>query len=456
MTTSDDILKRIPPQSLEAEQSVLGAVLIDEAALDRALDIITAEDFYRESHREIFKAMVELVDRKIAIDAVTLTDWLRMRGALEQIGGPAYLAELATVVPTTANVTFYARIVHDKAVLRSLGSVATDIASSSYEAPVDVDGFLDEAEQRIFELTERRQVRRSFRGMAEVMRGSLQRIEQLADRRELVTGVSTGFLDLDRITAGLQPTDLIIIAARPSVGKTALALNIAAHAAMQEPKEVVAFFSLEMSIDSLAIRLLCSEARIDGARVRSGFIGDRDYPKLAQAAAALSESELWIDDASDSTLTQIRAKCRRLKRDRGRLGLIVVDYLQLIRSTGPVRSREQEIAGFSRGLKSLAKDLKVPIVLISQLNRQVESRQNKRPILADLRESGAIEQDADVIAFIYREEMYSGRECHEPGVAEVIVAKQRNGPTDVAKLAYISNYTRFENYTPEELFPEGQ
>jgi replicative DNA helicase len=287
--------------------------------------------------------------------------------------------------------------------------------------------------------------------MPELTRESLKILERLYENREMITGVPSGFIDLDRITAGFQPSDLVIIAARPSMGKTALALNIAAYAAMDaDPPVGVAFFSLEMSKEQLVLRMLCAEARVDSARARQGFLGERDFPKLAQAAARLSDSNIYIDDSSDTTSITLKAKCRRLKRERAKnLGLIVVDYLQLMRSARPGESREKEIAEISRSLKALAKELKVPVIALSQLNRQVESRENRRPMLADLRESGAIEQDADVIAFIYREEMYKGKESKEPGVAEIIVAKQRNGPTDTAKLTYINNYTRFENYTPE-------
>ena len=397
--------------------------------------------------------MAELTDHSQPVDAITLTDALRTRGVLEQIGGPAYIAELASIVPTAANVAHYARIVHDKAVLRSLGSIATDIASSSYEAPADVDGFLDEAEHRIFEISEKR-IKPSFHTMPELTRESLKNPRSgCTENREemIITGVPSGFIDLDRITAGFQPSDLVIIAARPSMGKTALALNIAAYAAMDaDPPMGVAFFSLEMSKEQLVLRMLCAEARVDSARARQGFLGERDFPKLAQAAARLSESNIYIDDSSDTTSITLKAKCRRLKRERAKnLGLIIIDYIQLMRSARPGENREKEIAEISRSLKGLAKELKVPVIALSQLNRQVESRENRRPMLADLRESGAIEQDADVIAFIYREEMYKGKESKEPGVAEVIVAKQRNGPTDTAKLTYISNYTRFENYTPE-------
>ena len=448
--SSDDILRRVPPQNLEAEQSVLGAILLDNDAINYSLEILTSEDFYRETHREIFRAMVELTDHSQPVDAITLTDALRTKGALEAVGGPAYIAELASIVPTAANVSHYARIVREKAVLRSLASIATDIASSSYEAPADVDGFLDEAEHRIFEISERR-IKPSFHTMPELTRASIGILERLFQNRELITGVPSGFVDLDRITAGFQPSDLIIIAARPSMGKTALALNIVSHAAMDADQPVgVAFFSLEMSKEQLVLRMLCSEARVDSARARQGFLGERDFPKLLQAASRLSESKIFIDDSSDTSAITLKAKCRRLKRERGNnLGLIVVDYLQLMRSARPGESREKEIAEISRSLKALAKELKVPVIALSQLNRQVETRPDRRPLLADLRESGAIEQDADVIAFIYREEMYKGKESREPGVAEIIVAKQRNGPTDTAKLTYISHYTRFENYTPD-------
>jgi replicative DNA helicase len=452
---AQDILRRVPPQNLEAEQSVLGAILLDNEAVDQALEILSGDDFYREAHREIFRAMVELADRSHPVDAITLTDALRSRGALETIGGAAYIAELAACVPTAANIAHYARIVREKAVLRSLASIATDIAGSAYDAPANVDEFLDQAEHRIFEISERR-IRPSFHSMNELTRDSLKIIERLYENREMVTGVPTGFLDLDRITAGFQASDLVIIAARPSMGKTALALNIAAHAAMDaQPKVGVAFFSLEMSKEQLVLRMLCSEARVDSSKARTGFLRAEDFPKLAQAAARLAEAGIFIDDSSDTTAITLKAKCRRLKRERANnLGLIIVDYLQLMRAARPGERRDTEIAEISRSLKGLAKELKVPVIALSQLNRQVETRPDRRPLLADLRESGAIEQDADVIAFIYRDEMYH-RDSKEPGVAEVIVAKQRNGPTDTARLTYLSQFTRFENYAPEADYFEG-
>ncbi|MGH7248594.1 MAG: replicative DNA helicase, partial [Pseudomonadota bacterium] len=312
---------------------------------------------------------------------------------------------------------------------------------------------LDEAEHKIFEISERR-IRASFHTMHELTRESLKIIERLYERKEMVTGVPTGFTDLDRITAGLQPADLVVIAARPSMGKTALALNIAAYAATEaEPRRGVAFFSLEMSKEQLALRMLCSEARVNSAKARSGFLGERDFPKLAEAAGMLADAPIFIDDSSDTSAITLKAKCRRLARERGsNLGLIMVDYMQLMRSARPGESREKEIAEISRSLKALAKELKVPVIALSQLNRQVETRPDRRPLLADLRESGAIEQDADVIAFIYRDEMYRGKESKTPGIAEIIVAKQRNGPTDTVQLTYLGEYTRFENYASQDAY----
>jgi replicative DNA helicase len=451
-----DLLRRVPPQNLEAEESVLGAILLDNEAINGVIEILSPEDFYRDAHRRIYRAMVDLADHNQPVDAITLTDALRRLGALEEVGGPSAIAELAARVPTAANATHYARIVREKAVLRSLASVATEIAGSAYEARTDADEFLDEAEHKIFEISERR-IRPSFHSMAELTRDSLKLIERLYERRELVTGVPTGFTDLDRITAGLQPGDLIIIAARPSMGKTALALNIAAYAAMEaEPKVGVAFFSLEMSKEQLVLRLLCSEARVDSSRARAGFLKGDDFPKLAQAAARLSEAPIFIDDSSDTSPIVLKAKCRRLARERSNnLGLIIVDYLQLMRSSRPGESREKEISEISRSLKALAKELHVPVIALSQLNRQVETRPDRRPLLADLRESGAIEQDADVIAFVYRDEMYH-KDSKAAGTAEIIIAKQRNGPTDTAILTYLNQFTRFENYEAVAGYVEGE
>ena len=448
MNDAGDILRRVPAQNIEAEESVLGAILLDNDAVNAVLEVAAVEDFYRESHRLIFQAMVDLADRNEPVDAITLCDALRDRGVLEQIGGPHYIAELAARVPTAANAAYYARIVREKAVLRGLESVAMEIASGAISG--DADEQLNQAEHKIFQLSERR-VRPSFRPMGDIMQGSLKLIERLYDDREMITGVPSGFGDLDRITAGFQASDLIIIAARPSVGKTALALNIAAHAAMDAERPIgVAFFSLEMSEPQLALRLLCSEARVDLAKARAGFLRAEDFPKLAAAAARLSAAKLFIDDASDTSPLVLKAKCRRLARDpQNKLGLVVVDYLQLMAGSERKReSRQQEISEISRSLKSLAKELKIPVIALSQLNRQVETRQDRRPLLADLRESGAIEQDADVVVFIFRDEMYR-KDSKAVGTAEVSVAKQRNGPTDTAILTYLSQYTRFQNYVAE-------
>ena len=445
--STDDILRRVPPQNLEAEQSVLGAVLLDNEAINPALEVLLPDDFYRESHRVIFRAMTELSDRNVPVDAITLTDALA-GGKLEQIGGPAYIAELAAWSRPPPTRPLRAHRAREggaaDARLYSDGNRRQHLRGAGASRPVP-------RRSRAQDLRDLGKPNKaSFSSMRELSRHSIALLERLYERKELVTGVPTGFIDLDRLTSGFQPGDLVVIAARPGMGKTALALNIAAHAAPDaDPKIGVAFFSLEMSKEQLVLRMLCSEARVDSSKARAGYLGERDFPKLAQAAARLSEAPIFIDDNSDTSALVLKAKCRRFVRERsGSLGLIIVDYLQLMRAAQTGESREKEIAEISRSLKALAKELKVPVVALSQLNRQVETRPDRRPLLADLRESGAIEQDADVIAFIYRDDMYH-RDSKEPGVAEVIVAKQRNGPTDTARLTYLSQYTRFENYAPE-------
>jgi replicative DNA helicase len=448
MDTLEETLRKLPPQSIEAEESVIGGVLLDNAALDRAIELLTADDFYREVHRKIMRAMVDLHERTEPVDLVTLTEALKARGELADIGGSTYLAELADKVPTAANVAYYARIVHQKAVLRGLIQTATEIATAGYEPNPDIDQFLDDAEQKIFAISERK-TRPAFFRVRDIMVDSMKAIEEMYDRKEAVTGVPTGFVDLDRKTAGLQPSDLIIIAGRPSMGKTAFALNLAQYAALNAGIGV-AVFSLEMSKEQLALRLLCGEARVDMAKVRSGFAPDRDFPKLVTAAGHLSDAPIYIDDTPALSVLELRAKARRLKREReARLGLILVDYLQLMRGHTGADNREQEISGISRSLKALAKELSVPVVALSQLNRQVESRAEKRPIMADLRESGAIEQDADVIAFLYRPIVYD-KNANERD-AEVIIAKQRNGPIGTVNLTFMPEYTRFENRAEEEV-----
>jgi replicative DNA helicase len=451
MATIDENLRRVPPQSLEAEESVLGGVLLDNTALDRVTELLHPDDFYRGVHKKLFRAMLDLSERGEPVDLITLSEALRARGDLTDIGGASYLAALTERVPTAANIVHYARIVRDRSILRRLISVSTEIATSGYESGGDVAELLDRAEQLIFDITER-QVRLSFSKIADVLVGSLKTIEQLYEQKQAVTGVATGFADLDALTSGLQPSDLIIVAGRPSMGKTAFCLNIAENAAMRSDVGV-AVFSLEMSKEQLAMRMLCSEARVDLARVRTGHLSEREFPKLAMAAGRLADAPIYVDDTPALSVLELRAKARRLKRDpAAKLGLIIVDYIQLMRSSEGKDSREQEISEISRSLKALAKELSLPVVALSQLNRQVESRHPPIPRLADLRESGAIEQDADVICFLYREEYYV-EDSDKKGMAEVILSKQRNGPTGNVELTFLKEFTRFEN---REVAPEPE
>jgi len=447
MAALEDNLRKIPPQNLEAESSVLGGILLENEAVNLVLELLRPDDFYRESHRKIFRAMIELSDRSEPIDLITLSEFMKSRNDLEAVGGTAYLASLADFVPTAANISYYARIVREKSILRSLISTATDIATRGYEDQGNVEEFLDTAEKVIFEISEKK-VKASFVAVGDMIKDTLKTVEKLYERKEMVTGVPTGYDDLDRLTAGLQPADLIVVAGRPSMGKTAFSLNIATNAAFAGTG--VAVFSLEMAKEQLVLRMLCSEARVDNSKIRSGYLGERDFPKLANAAGRLHEAPIYIDDTPAISILELRAKARRLVRDRTKkVGLIVVDYLQLMRGMGTANNREQEISEISRSLKALAKELHVPVIAISQLNRRVEDRGDKRPLMSDLRESGAIEQDADVIMFIYRDEVYNPKSDNK-GIAEVIVAKQRNGPIDTVELTFLSEFTRFENYTVRE------
>ncbi len=441
MASLEDTLRKVPPQNLDAEESVLGGILLDDTALDRVLEFMGVDDFYRESHRKIFQTMLSLSKQGAPIDLVTLSDRLRAQGELPDIGGAASLAALVDRVPSAANIATYARIVREKAVMRSLIRVSTDITERCYGSQDDIETFLDEAERLIFDVSEQR-VRPAFTKVGDMVMDTVKTIEQLYERKELVTGVPTGFLDLDRITAGLQPSDLVIVGARPSMGKTSLVMNIAQYAALHH-KTAVGVFSLEMAKDQLMLRMLCSEARVDLVKVRTGYLGERDFPRLAMAASHLSEAPIFIDDTPAQNVLEMRAKSRRLKREAD-VGLIIVDYLQLMRGLTAQENRNQELSEISRSLKALAKDLNVPIIALSQLNRQVELRSDKRPVMSDIRESGSIEQDADVIMFIYRDEMYNA-ESPDEGTAEVIISKQRNGPTGMVRLAFRREYTRFEN-----------
>ena len=444
MKDIDTSLHKVPPQNLEAEQSVIGGILLDNQALNSVLEILDADAFYSEAHRKIFAAIVELYDKNEPSDLITLSNILKSKNQLDQTGGVSYLSSLADNVPSAANISHYSKIVKEKAILRRLIGTATEILNKSYNSAADIDTVLDEAEHAIFEISENK-IRPAFSPFKDIIKESVKTIEKLYERKELVTGVPTGYEKIDDITSGLQKSDLIIIAGRPSMGKTAFALNIAQYAAL-EANTPVAIFSLEMSKEQLALRMLSAEARVDSQRIRRGFLGEADWPRLIAAAGRLSEAQIFIDDSSAISALEMKAKSRRLKSEVD-LGLIILDYLQLMRS-GSYRetSREQEISEISRSLKALAKELSVPVIALSQLNRKLEDRTNKRPQMADLRDSGAIEQDADLIAFIYRDEVYDkSEENPEKGMAEIIIGKQRNGPTGMVKLAFQDKFARFEN-----------
>lgn len=445
-TDLEDATYKVPPQNIEAEQSVLGAILIENSALYKAIELISPNDFYKEAHRRIFLAMLELCEKNEAIDLVTLTEYLRKKNEIEGVGGATYLSLLSNTVPTAANIRYHSKIVREKALLRNLISTATEIVTRGYEDSQDIEELLDYAENAIFSVSEKK-IRPSFIAIKDIITDSFETIERLSEKKDLVTGISTGFDKLDTLTSGFQPSDLIIVAGRPSMGKTAFCLCIAQHAGIKK-RQPVAIFSLEMAKEQLVMRMLCAEARVDSHKLRSGFLSKSDWPKLTTAAERLSEAPIFIDDTPGTSVLEMKAKARRLKAEHD-LSLIIVDYLQLMsgrvdRRRGGADTREQEISEISRSLKALAKELSVPVVALSQLNRAVESRHDKRPMLADLRESGAIEQDADVILFIFREEVYKPTEENK-GIAEIIIGKQRNGPVGTVELAFIDKYTRFEN-----------
>ena len=432
---------RVPPNSIEAEESVLGGIMLDNQSINDALQLLTPEDFYRAPHRSIFEAMVMLSDRRDPIDVITLSHQLRQNGTLEACGGMEALSRLAALVPSSANVGFYARNVKEMSVLRRVIHEASEVIQQAFTAEDDIETFLDSAEQRILSLSDYR-VNPAFHKVGDVVQDSLRAVEQRLDQKGSLTGVTSGFSNIDHFTSGLQPSDLIILAARPSMGKTSLALSIAQRIGIDAQKPV-AVFSLEMSKEQLVLRMLCAEARVDNYRVRTGNLGDRDFPKLVDAASKIAEAPIFIDDTPALTITELRAKSRRLHREHP-LSLILVDYLQLLRSPMYAKAREQEISDISRSLKALAKELNVPVIALSQLNRSVESRDNKRPVMSDLRESGAIEQDADIIMFIYRDEVYHP-ETEDKGVAEIILSKHRNGPIGTARLLFAPEFTRFDD-----------
>ena len=448
MTPVKELVEKVPPQNNEAEIAVLGAILFDKEAIPRAIELLEENSFYRESHGKIYSAIIGLYDKNKAIDIVTLVEELRRLGSLEAVGGPAYIAQLVSSIPTSANIEYYARIVREKAILRNLISTATKIVSESFTTSANVDKLLDKAERMIFDITANK-AEGKFSSIKDVIKSSIETIDNLYQRKENITGVATGFHDLDVMTAGLQKSDLIIIAGRPSMGKSALVSCIMEHVGVIE-KTPIAFFSLEMSKEQLVQRMLCSHARVDSHKVRTGFLSQSDWPKLVNAAGKLSESPIYIDDTPGISVLDLRAKARRLKAQHD-IGLIVLDYLQLMQGAPGTENRQQEISEISRSLKALARELSVPLIAVSQLSRAVEQRADHRPLLSDLRESGAIEQDADLVALLLREEYYSPTDENR-GLAEVIVAKQRNGPVGNIKMAFLNEYTRFENLAKKEEF----
>jgi replicative DNA helicase len=434
------LLDRIPPQNLEAEQAVLGAILLDSEAMVTAMERLRSEDFYRAAHQQIYASMVELAESNEPVDLITLTAKLQDKKQLDDIGSVSYLAELANSVPTSANIDYYAMIVEEKSMLRRLIRAANQIVSNGYANEDDVTNMLSDAELRIMEISQRRSGS-GFVSIREVLMEVFERVEYLAEHKGGSTGVGSGFRDLDKMTSGFQPSDLIIVAARPSVGKTAFALNIAQNAGVRG-KETVAIFSLEMGAAQLVQRMICAEANVDANRLRTGELKPDDWEKLTMAIGALSEAQIYIDDSPSLNVAEIRAKCRRLKKEKG-LGMILIDYLQLIAGRGKGGdNRQQEVSEISRTLKQIARELEVPVIALSQLSRGVEQRQDKRPMMSDLRESGSIEQDADIVAFLYRDDYYN-KESEKEGVIEIIIAKQRNGPVGTVELAFLKNYNKF-------------
>ncbi|MBU7007516.1 replicative DNA helicase [Phosphitispora fastidiosa] len=436
-------LEKVPPQNLDAEQSVLGAMLIDKEAVVKAVQVLTPDDFYRDANGHIFEAAANLFNRNEAVDLITLSEELKQSGQLDQVGGVSYVAGLANSVPTSANVEHYARIVLEKSLLRRLISVSTRITQMGYEGEEDTEALLDRAEQMIFELAQRKS-RSGFAHLKSILMETFERIEFLHQNKGGITGVPSGFADLDKLTSGFQPSDLVIVAARPSMGKTALCLNIAQYASLR--KELpVAVFSLEMSREQLVTRMLCAEAMVDQQKVRTGQLADKDWQQLTMAAGPLARASLFIDDTPGITPMEMRAKCRRLKAEHG-LSLIVIDYLQLMQGGRKrTENRQQEISDISRSMKMLAREIQAPVIALSQLSRAVEQRQDKRPMMSDLRESGSLEQDADIVMFIYRDEYYHPEDSEKKGQAEIIVAKQRNGPVGSVDLGFMKEYTKFVN-----------
>ena len=440
LQNSNPNLVRVPPHSYEAEESVLGGILIDNFTINSAMEILKPEDFYKRAHSEIFKAMVALTDRGEPIDAVALSEELKKTNILDECGGLEMISRLASSVPSAANVIYYANMVKSLSIRRTAIHEASEVINNAYDTEKNLDEFIDETEQRILSISDEK-TEKSFTHIGDIAQDALQLVERLYDKKKSVTGVSSGFSKLDDITAGFQKASLFILAARPGVGKTALALTFAQNVALRE-ELAVGIFSLEMSKEELFMRMLSSEARVSNSKLKTGKFPESDFPKIVEAASRLTDAPIYIDDTGGLTITELKAKARRLAREK-KLGLIIVDYLQLMRSPTYKYSREQEIADISRSLKGLAKELNIPIIALSQLNRSVEGRDEKRPRIADLRESGAIEQDADIIAFIYRDEMYNP-DTKDKGIAEIILGKHRAGPTGTVRVAFSGEYTRFD------------
>jgi replicative DNA helicase len=439
---TDLFADRTPPQNIEAEQAILGAIFIEPEALTTTTEILLPEDFYRAAHQRIYQVMVDLSEKGEPVDLVTVTSELQDRKVLEEVGGVSYLSDLANSVPTAANVEYYCRIVEEKSLLRRLIRVATDITASGYSSEEEIEAILNDAEKQILEVANRKKTG-AFISIKDVLVETYDNIEQMQNFKGDITGIPTGFVELDRITAGFQRNDLIIVAARPSVGKTAFALNIAQNVATKTD-ENVAIFSLEMGASQLVMRMLCAEGNIDAQRLRTGKLESEDWQKLTMAMGSLSNAGIYIDDTPGIRISDIRSKCRRLKQERG-LGMILIDYLQLIRGNGKSgENRQQEVSEISRSLKGLARELEVPVIALSQLSRGVESRQDKRPMMSDIRESGSIEQDADIVGFLYRDDYYD-KESENKNIIEIIIAKQRNGPVGTVELAFVKEYNKFVN-----------
>jgi replicative DNA helicase len=441
-----DAIGRIPPHNVEAEQAVLGCMLLDPDIIPTVTELIKSSDFYRDDHREICEAIIDITEKAGPVDIITVSEQLQARGSLDAVGGLDYLAAITSAVPTTANARHYAKIVEEKSLLRKLIKAASEISQASYEASEEAAFVLDKAEKSIFDILQKRSTQ-GFTHIKDVLLDTFIRLEELYNTKSFVTGIPTGFTDLDYKTSGLQNSDLILIAARPGMGKTAMALNIAQYAAVQKHVPV-ALFNLEMSKDQLVNRMLASEVMVDSLKMRTGKLEDEDWNKIARALAPLSEAPVYIDDTPGISVMDIRAKCRRLKLEKN-LGLVVIDYLQLMQGRGKTESRQQEVAEISRSLKILAKELNVPVITMSQLSRGPESRTDHRPMLSDLRESGAIEQDADIVMFLYRDDYYNP-DTEKKNIAEVIIAKHRNGATGTVELRWFGEYTKFANLKKDE------